>query len=98
MLSDKLLCAKIMVVEDNPICLSMIGKVVKLQGYQSVELFSNPVKALDYFTKNDVDLVILDINMPQMNGIEWMQSILALQRDFFPPIVVLTAESEYEFA
>ncbi|MBE1300329.1 MAG: response regulator [Alteromonadaceae bacterium] len=98
MLSDKLLCAKIMVVEDNPICLSMIGEVVKLQGYQSVELFSNPVKALDYFTNNDVDLVILDINMPQMNGIEWMQSVLTLQRDFFPPIVVLTAESEDEFA
>ncbi len=55
-----------------------------------VALFQHPKDALDYLTKNPVDLVILDINMPFINGID-----LLLSLPYKPLCIFLTMETQY---
>ena len=55
-------------------------------GYEGIELYKN----------HDIDLILTDINMPNINGIEMIEAITALE-EFPPPFIVLTAHNESDF-
>ncbi|MDC8098564.1 LytR/AlgR family response regulator transcription factor [Chryseobacterium rhizosphaerae] len=62
----------------------------RMEGVDLLEVFQNPQDALEYLKENRVDLVILDINMPYINGIE-----LLLQLPYKPLCIFLTLETQY---
>lgn len=62
----------------------------KIEAVELLETFQNPEEALQYLQKNRVDLVILDINMPYINGID-----LLLQLPYHPLCIFLTLETQY---
>lgn len=82
---------KCIIVEDEPIALDIIKEyVLKIPFLKLEASFRNPFKALTYLQENTVDLLILDINMPDLNGIQFLKSLLS------PPLVIFTtAFSEY---
>lgn len=62
---------KTVVIEDEPFALSLVeGFVNEDNRLELVGSFSNPVEGLSFVQENQVDLVLLDINMPDINGIE----------------------------
>lgn len=62
---------KTVIIEDEPLALSLVEAFVGQDSeLQLMGSFSNPVQGLDYIQENQVDLVLLDINMPDLNGIE----------------------------
>lgn len=82
---------KCLVVDDELLARDLlkeyIGKIAKLQ---LVNVCSDAIEALNYLQQNKVDVIFLDINMPELTGIEFLN---ALQ---IPPKVILTtAYSEY---
>ena len=84
----------ILVVDDSAVMRSIIVKTLRLAGADVSEIYQagNGREALDVLEKNWVDLVIADINMPVMNGLELIneiQSDNALQN---LPIVVISTE------
>jgi two-component system, LytTR family, response regulator len=78
-------------IDDEPFALEVIkshaGKVPFLQmdGY-----FTNPFEAIDYLTKNNVQLLFLDIKMPDITGMELMQSLKQK-----PMVIFTTAYAEH---
>lgn len=62
----------------------------RMEDVDLLEVFQNPQDALEYLKENRVDLVILDINMPYINGIE-----LLLQLPYKPLCIFLTLETQY---
>lgn len=61
----------VLAVDDEPLALSIIETFVKRINYiQKFEAISSSVDALTYLNENEVDLIFLDINMPQLSGIE----------------------------
>ena len=60
---------KILVVDDNEEILDKTKDLLQRVGY-SVECCNSGKDALDYLSENKVDLVLLDINMPKMNGFD----------------------------
>lgn len=62
----------------------------RIEDVELLETFQNPEEALQYLQKNRVDLVILDINMPYINGID-----LLLQLPYNPLCIFLTLETQY---
>nr|MCR4777717.1 response regulator [Lachnospiraceae bacterium] len=58
--------------------------------------FSNGAAALDYLRKNDIDIVITDIKMPVMDGLE-MARILSEEKNM-AKVIILTAYSDFEYA
>ena len=78
------------IVDDNTIMTKYTDK--ELQTIPQIELlasFENPKEALDYARTNSIELAILDINMPYMNGIELSKRLRAINPDM--AVIFLTA-------
>jgi len=79
--------AKLLIADDEKNIREMIGKYAVHDGHEVV-LASNGKEALDLFEKEDFDLVILDVMMPEMDGYEALKKMKE-RRDV--PCILLTA-------
>lgn len=84
--------AHVLVVDDEPDVLNSIGAILEDAGYD-VTLTSSGQEALDVVTSQRFDLVILDIIMPEMDGLEVCRRIRADPLVSKLPIIFLTAKS-----
>lgn len=80
----------ILIIEDEQRMRSLLSDYLKKEGYISIEA-SNGLEGVKTFTSNSVDLVILDIMMPYMDGWEVCKNI---RKTSNVPIILLTAKSE----
>jgi putative two-component system response regulator len=83
---------RILVVDDDPAVRSVHGRIVQLLGYD-VEMASDGVEALTKLPL-DVDLVLLDVDMPNMDGFEVVRRIRAQPEYKLLPIVMVTGLDE----
>lgn len=78
-------------VDDEPLALEVIERFAKKTSMlQLVATFENPLDAVSYLNENEIDLIYLDINMPDLNGISLIKSL-----QHRPLIVFTTAHAEY---
>jgi two-component system, cell cycle response regulator DivK len=80
----------ILYVEDNPDNRSLIRRVLEAEDYAVVEAI-NAQQALEKLESNNIDLVLMDINMPEMDGYTLTAKIKAIQKFSIIPIVAVTA-------
>jgi DNA-binding response OmpR family regulator len=85
--------AKLLVVDDDKNLGVLYEQELKDEGYE-VTLAENARQALDFLEKDRPDLVVLDISMPGMDGIEALGKILA--KDKRLPVILNTAYSTYK--
>ena len=84
----------IMLVDDSATILLSISNILSKAGY-AVEKASNAGEGLSKFKSGvKVDLLITDLNMPGMNGIEFIKEVRTLPNYKFMPILFLTTESQ----
>lgn len=82
---------KCIVVDDEPPAIKLIVNYIrKTPSLTCVEQFTNPLEALNWTTQNTVDLVFLDISMPQLNGLEFARLLKGKAR-----VILCTAYREY---
>jgi DNA-binding LytR/AlgR family response regulator len=82
---------KCVVVDDEPVALEILRDyITKIPFLESAGFFRDPLKAVDFLKDNDVDLLFLDINMPDLTGIQFLK---VLKKS--PLTVFTTAYSEY---
>lgn len=86
---------KIMVVDDDTRIRDLTVTALTYCVNRKVMSFSNPVSALNYLQDgNDVDIVISDVEMPQINGFEFMTKV---KEDFPDKIfIIMSGVSDYE--
>lgn len=82
----------ILVVDDDDALAEMIGLVLAQEGFNAV-FCENGGRAFETFMRSTPDLVLLDLMLPGMNGIEVCQQI---RRSSNVPIIMLTAKSDTE--
>lgn len=80
----------ILYVEDNPDNRLLIRRVLGAQGYTIAEA-ENAAKALEYVATNTPDLILMDINMPDMDGYTLTAKLKTFPELFDVPIIALTA-------
>ena len=85
--------ANVLVVEDSKDLQSLYEMELKEEGYR-VTLASNGKEALQYAKAHRPDLVVLDILMPDMNGLEVLNRILAMDKSI--PIILNSAFSGFQ--
>lgn len=88
----------ILVVDDSHSMRSVIRKVVSMSGFEINQCYEagNGSEALALMADRWVDLVISDVNMPEMNGIELLQSMQADELLRTIPVVMVTTEGNEE--
>jgi two-component system sensor histidine kinase RpfC len=87
---------RILVAEDNGTNRQIIEKILK-HGNHKVDLVENGEEALDSLEENTYDLLILDMNMPQLGGLEVVKIHRALARQVVDtPVIILTANATPE--
>lgn len=82
---------KCIIVDDEPLAVSLLGNYVeKIPFLELVFSSENPIEALEFIQKNEADLVFLDIQMPELTGINFMKIVGDKMK-----YILTTAYSEY---
>ena len=85
----------IMIVDDSASMRQVVGIALKGAGYEVIE-GRDGKDALSKLTGQKVHLIISDVNMPVMDGIEFLKAVKQMGSYKFTPIIMLTTESAEE--
>ena len=86
---------KILIVDDNPDLTYILQVQLKNKGYDTVQA-TNGMQAVDIATAQLPDLIVMDIMMPQMNGLQAARLIRENPKTRSIPILALTAKISFE--
>ncbi len=89
---DALSNESILIVDDEPSNLKLLDKMLSGQGYKNLVLVEDPREVLARYRETRPALILLDINMPHLDGYQVMQQLKALNDPLLPPVVILTAQ------
>lgn len=85
--------ATILFVDDEEVNLLLLGRILERQGYRRLVPCGDPRDALDLMARHDPDLLITDLHMPGMGGLELISAVMAARpEDDWFPIAVITAD------
>lgn len=84
----------ILIVDDSPVMRKMIKKTIEMSDIKECKFFeaSNGKEALEIMEKNWIDIVLADINMPVMNGVEMIDEIRKNPIYNDTPVLVVSTE------
>ena len=93
-MEDDAMPKKILLVDDSKTVRQQVGITLTDAGYDTVEA-ADGLEAIDQLKKNkDVAMIIADVNMPRMNGLEMLEKIAADKVAPGIPILMLTTEGQ----
>lgn len=77
----------ILIVDDNAVSLDLLRGILVNAGCRTIQKFRSGKEAIDAYKTEKSDVVFLDIEMPEMNGLETMKAIREIDPDAFVAIV-----------
>ncbi|MEE0516135.1 MAG: response regulator transcription factor [Emergencia sp.] len=80
----------ILIVDDNREIVDSLGKLLKLEGYFVLTAYDG-MEALQVLEKNPVDLILLDVMMPRLNG---LSALMKIRERYKIPCIILSAKTE----
>ncbi len=84
--------AQILVVDDEPTNIKLLLAVLTNAGFENIKSTQDPKTVLGMLQQTPFDLILLDLNMPDMDGYAVMEQIKAHLPDNLPAILILTAQ------
>jgi len=88
--------ASILVVDDSRLIRDLVSYALEMAGYGDITLAEDGLDGLEKAEKHRFDLILTDINMPRLNGLEFCKALRTMEHYSTVPIVVLTTESSNE--
>ena len=84
---------KLLTVDDSPSVRKLVEFSLKAKGFK-VSFAENGMRALNLMSEEQFDAIVLDVNMPLMNGLEFLQKIRSDKGFSSIPVVMLTTEGQ----
>ncbi len=94
--SQEISDASILIVDDQEVNVLLLQQLLSEDGYNNVTATMNPKEVCLLNRKNHYDLILLDIQMPDMDGFEVMEALKTSADDGYLPVIVLTAQPSHK--
>lgn len=93
----KLKKSNILIVDDNTANIVLMESILENEGYDEFSSTTDPRTVVSLCQNEEFDLILLDIRMPHMSGIEVMEALnRQFSADYYLPIIVLTAQLDQQ--
>jgi PAS domain S-box-containing protein len=89
---EDFLNASILIVDDQQSNVALLESLLEDSGYTNVSTTMNPVEVAPLYRKHQYDLILLDLQMPEMDGFQVMECLKANIENDYLPVIVLTAQ------
>ncbi|PFG10221.1 MULTISPECIES: HD domain-containing phosphohydrolase [unclassified Marinobacter] len=87
----------IFIVDDEPANLKLLDKILTFAGYTNLTLISDPRQVIPAYHEHRPSLILLDLNMPGVDGYQVMKQLGDLGDPIVPPIIILTAQNQQDY-
>lgn len=94
--STDILNAKILIVDDQNANVLLLVQMLRGAGYACVTSTTNPSDVCSFHLKNRYDLILLDLQMPGMDGFQVMEGLRGIEANGYLPVLVLTAQPNHK--
>ena len=82
----------ILIVDDTPMAIRLISRILQAQGTYNIFEATNGKEALEVVSKNNIDLILLDLMMPEIDGFGVIDSLKSNEKTSSIPVIVITAK------
>lgn len=94
--SSDILHGKILIVDDQQVNILLLERMLSGAGYDSVTSTLSPGEVCALHLENHYDLILLDLQMPIMNGFQVMEGLKEIEMDGYLPVIVITAQPDHK--
>ena len=91
-----ILNAKILVVDDKEANVRLVEGMLRVAGYTSVHSTTDPKQVCELHRKNHYGLILLDLQMPAMDGFQVMKGLKEIEAGGYLPVLVITAQPDHK--
>ena len=95
-IKQQIFSSRILIVDDNPVNVNLLEQILTINGYRNFDSTCDPTEVLELYKKNSYELILLDLNMPVMDGFDVMQQLKEIIDCEYLPIIVITALNDPE--
>jgi PAS domain S-box-containing protein len=88
----EMLGARILIVDDQEVNVMLLEETLRQAGYQNVSSTTRPETVLALHQRDNYDLILLDLQMPVMDGFQVMEALKTDDGDAYLPVLVITAQ------
>jgi len=90
--SSDILNARVLIVDDQQANVLLLERILRGAGYASVASTMDPREVCELHRQNRYDLILLDLQMPGMDGFQVMEGLKEIETEGYLPVLVITAE------
>jgi serine phosphatase RsbU (regulator of sigma subunit) len=94
--ASDILNARILVVDDKPANVQLLERMLQGAGYTAVESTTDPCAVCDLHRRNRYSLILLDLQMPGLDGFQVMEGLKEIEGDGYLPVLVITAQPAHK--
>jgi serine phosphatase RsbU (regulator of sigma subunit) len=94
--SADILNAQILVVDDKEANVRLVEGMLRVAGYTSVHSTTDPKQVCELHRKNHYGLILLDLQMPAMDGFQVMEGLKEIEAGGYLPVLVITAQPDHK--
>lgn len=94
--ASDILNARILVVDDKPANVQLVERMLQGAGYTAVESTTDPCAVCDLHRRNGYNLILLDLQMPGLDGFQVMEGLREIEGDGYLPVLVITAQPAHK--
>ena len=94
--SSDILHGKILIVDDLDANVQLLTRMLRGAGYTSIASTMDPLEVCELHRENHYDLILLDVQMPGMDGFQVMEALSAVQTDAYLPVLVVTVHPDHK--
>jgi PAS domain S-box-containing protein len=87
-----MLAARILIVDDQEVNVTLVEQTLRQAGYQNVSSTMDPETVCALHRRDSYDLILLDLQMPGMDGFQVMEALKTNDSDAYLPVLVITAQ------